>query len=110
MDRPISSLSLSASALVFDKGLPEFGYPSTKTFAASQSLNGFSKALRPDLLVFPFAQQGFDRLWHRPGFLWRFSIRVSQYKRPRSAVLLLSPVPRYGCCRLEPWLTRSARL
>jgi hypothetical protein len=25
-------------------------------------------------------------------------------------VLVLSPVPRYECCRLEPWLTRSARL
>jgi hypothetical protein len=35
-------------------------------------------------------------------FFWRFSTRASQYKRPRSAVLVLSPIPRYGCCRLAP--------
>jgi hypothetical protein len=67
-------------ALVFDKGLPGFGYPSIKTFAASESLNGFSEALRPDLLVFPFAHQEFDRSWRLREFLWRFSIRASQYK------------------------------
>jgi len=68
-----------------------------KTFTASESLNGFSEALRPDLLVFPFAQQEFDRSWRQREFLWRFSLRASQYRRTRSAVLVLSPVPRYGC-------------
>jgi hypothetical protein len=31
-----------------------------KTFTASESLSGFLEALRPDLLVFPFARQEFD--------------------------------------------------
>ena len=97
-------------ALVIEKGLPGFGYPSIEIFAASESLNGFLEALRPDLLVFPFAQQEFDRSWRRRESLWHFSIRALRYKRTRSAVLVPSPVPRYGCCRLAPWLMRSARL
>ena len=40
----------------------------------SESLNGFLEALRPDLLVFPFAQQEFDRSWRQRESLWRFSI------------------------------------
>ena len=35
--------------------------------------NEFLKALRPDLLVFPFAQQEFDRAWRRRECLWRIS-------------------------------------
>jgi hypothetical protein len=66
---------------------PKDGCPSIKTFNASESLNGFLEALRPDLLVFPFAQQEFDRSWRQCEMLWRFSIRASQYKRTISAVL-----------------------
>src|ERR1700726_1141317 len=58
-----------------------------KPFAANESLN----------------LMGFWRFFGLGGLSGRASTSLT-----RSAVLVLSPALRSGCCRLAPWLTRSA--
>jgi hypothetical protein len=54
-------------------------------------------------LIFPFAEQEFDRSWRQREFLWRFSTRASQYKRTRSAV----PRSTISCAGGPSWEASS---